>query len=243
MHLGNAFFERDAKTVARELLGKFLVRRIGRKMLSYMITETEAYVGPHDKASHSYGGRRTKRNEVMYGPPGHWYVYFTYGMHYMLNLVTGKDGYPSAVLIRAIESPISHSNILKNVGMRKKRQLKLNGPVPLEKSRPKMTKALFSAGRSLTGPGKLTKALGIDKRMNGKPVRRSSGLWIEDRPLDTARGKGIKIPRRAVRRTPRIGIPYAEEWVEKPLRYILNESWLKKSLTRTTSARSRRRRS
>src|SRR3989344_1000157 len=101
----------DAQTVAHSLLGKYLVRRVNGKTKAYKITETEAYVGPHDKASHAHRGK-TKRNEVMFGPPGHWYVYFTYGMHYMLNIVTGRDGYPSAVLIRGIIGPISNYSFI-----------------------------------------------------------------------------------------------------------------------------------
>lgn len=96
------FFNRPAPVVAYELLGKFLVRRIGRREIAVMITETEAYEGPNDKASHASRGMTT-RNKVMFGPPGFWYVYFTYGMHWMLNVVTGKKGYPAAVLIRGVE--------------------------------------------------------------------------------------------------------------------------------------------
>ena len=217
----------SADEVAANLIGKFLVRRVGGKTRAYMIVETEAYVGPHDKASHSYGGRRTKRNDVMYGPPGHWYVYFTYGMHHMLNLVTGPAGYPSAVLIRGVIE-IPYANVLKNISIRsgasrRKRKVNLIGPVPLEKSRPKVTEALLSAGRSLTGPGRVTKALRIDKRLNGKPVGRSSGLWIEDRPADAKAfaGKGFKIIR-----TPRIGIGYAEEWKDKPLRFVIKPGFI-----------------
>jgi DNA-3-methyladenine glycosylase len=183
-----------------------------------MIVETEAYVGPHDKASHAHRGK-TKRNEVMFGPSGHWYVYFTYGMHHMLNLVTGKDGYPSAVLIRGIvpvpaedliDPQNPYANVLKNLSIRKKK-------------------------KSLIGPGRLTKALKITKALNGKPASMASGLWIEDR--------GIEIPPRIIQRTPRIGIGYAEEWVSKPLRYIVEPTWLKKFPTHTTLVKSRRRRS
>ncbi|MEK9177073.1 MAG: DNA-3-methyladenine glycosylase [Patescibacteria group bacterium] len=185
----------NARNVARNLLGKYLIRRVngpGRasKTRAYKITETEAYVGPHDKASHAHRGM-TKRNEVMWGPPGRWYVYFTYGMHYMLNIVTGKDGYPSAVLIRAIrtvESIPQRSSVLQNARTLRMRE-------------------------KLNGPGKLTKALKIDKRLNGKLASRASGLWIEDR--------GVTVRPRDIKRTPRVGIGYAEEWVGKPLRYIL----------------------
>ena len=101
--LGQLFFNRPTPTVASELLGKFLVRRFdsGEKR-ALMILETEAYDGPSDRASHASRGR-TPRTEVMFGPPGVWYVYLVYGMHHMLNVVTGPEGYPAAVLIRALQ--------------------------------------------------------------------------------------------------------------------------------------------
>ena len=98
--LAASFYARPALRVARELLGKTLVRSINGETIAAMITETEAYIGPQDKACHAYRGR-TARTEVMFGPPGHWYVYFIYGMHWMLNVVTGDEGYPAAVLFRA----------------------------------------------------------------------------------------------------------------------------------------------
>jgi len=96
------FFNRSAIKVAQDLLGCFIVRQIGRKIIKAKIVETEAYNGPRDRASHASRGR-TERNAVMFGPAGIIYVYFTYGLHFMLNLVTGKRGYPAAVLIRAVE--------------------------------------------------------------------------------------------------------------------------------------------
>jgi len=89
--------------VAKELLGRFLVRKMGRKKIRAMITETEAYCGPRDLASHASRGR-TKRTEVMFGPPGHAYVYLIYGMYYCLNIVTEAENYPAAVLIRAVDA-------------------------------------------------------------------------------------------------------------------------------------------
>ncbi len=99
--LTEAFFARDTKAVAKDLLGKVLVRKIGRKEISGLIVETEAYDGFQDQASHAFRGR-TPRTEVMFGKPGHWYVYFTYGMHHMLNVVTREAGHPAGVLIRAV---------------------------------------------------------------------------------------------------------------------------------------------
>lgn len=98
-----SFFDRDTPVVARELLGKVLVREVNGRKLWGRLVEVEAYMGPEDLASHSYGGRRSPRNEVMYGAPGHAYVYFTYGMHFCLNFVTRPEGVPQAVLIRALE--------------------------------------------------------------------------------------------------------------------------------------------
>lgn len=100
--LNRKFFERSALVVARELLGKYLVRRLNRKIVVFKITETEAYHGPKDKASHASRGR-TPRTSVMFGPPGHAYVYLIYGMYHCLNIVTGPEDFPSAVLIRGIE--------------------------------------------------------------------------------------------------------------------------------------------
>jgi len=97
--LGKRFFNRDTETVAKELLGKFLVRKIGNKEIPVMIVETEAYDGPHDRASHAFLGK-TQRTEVMFGHPGNFYVYLCYGMYFMLNIVTREYGYPAAVLIR-----------------------------------------------------------------------------------------------------------------------------------------------
>src|SRR3989338_2229715 len=98
--LPQSFFDRPTLAVARALLGKFLVRRTGKKTLEAMITEVEAYDGPEDRASHASRGI-TPRTKIMFGEAGRLYVYFTYGMHWMLNVVTGSRGYPAAVLIRA----------------------------------------------------------------------------------------------------------------------------------------------
>jgi len=167
MTLGREFFDRPAPTVARDLLGKYLVRKIDGKTVALMITETEAYHGFKDKASHAHRGQ-TLRNTPMFGKPGTIYVYFTYGMHWMLNLTCGKVGLPSAVLIRA-------------------------------------------AGEYV-GPARLTKALKIDKALTGQMLGKESGLWVEDR--------GIQVKTKEVARTPRIGIRYAEEWINKPWRFI-----------------------
>ena len=101
--LGPEFYARDTVTVARELLGKVLMRKLHGMTVWGRLVEVEAYLGPDDQAAHSYGGHRSPRNEVMYGEAGHAYVYFTYGMHHCLNFVTREPGVPQAVLVRALD--------------------------------------------------------------------------------------------------------------------------------------------
>ncbi len=116
--LPRSFFARPALAVAPELLGKFLVRRLPNGAVKEgMVTEVEAYIGPADQASHAAGGRRTSRNEVMYGPPGQAYVYFTYGMHWLLNVVTAKRGDPQAVLIRGLNVISGPARLTKLLGI------------------------------------------------------------------------------------------------------------------------------
>jgi DNA-3-methyladenine glycosylase len=135
------FFRRPTLTVARDLLGQILVVREKQAALTGRIVETEAYIGSDDPACHAFVGR-TARNEVMWGPPGCAYVYFTYGNHFMLNFVTEKDGFPAAVLIRAAEPLAGICRMIK-------RRTTEN---PL---------------RLCRGPGNLTAAFGINRRDNG----------------------------------------------------------------------------
>jgi len=152
MVLHRKFYNRPTLEVARSLLGKKLVRRIDGKELSGIIVETEAYCGTGDSACHAHRGQ-TLRNTVMFGPPGHAYVYFTYGMHYLLNVVTETKGNPCAVLLRAIE-PLS--GLTEMQAMRKRH------------------------GKELTnGPAKLCQALGIDKSFNGWDLTKGEQLWVE----------------------------------------------------------------
>lgn len=102
--------------MAKQLLGKYLVRRRGGRMEALMIVETEAYDGFHDKASHAHRGR-TQRNAPMFGEAGRWYVYFVYGMHWMLNMVTGGSGYPAAVLIRGLEGLSGPARLTRSFGI------------------------------------------------------------------------------------------------------------------------------
>jgi len=101
--LGRNFYVRPTLRVAKELLGKYIVRKVGKKELAGKIIETEAYIGPRDKASHAYGGKITSRNWAEYLIGGHIYIYLVYGMYWQLNIVTAKEGKPECVLIRALD--------------------------------------------------------------------------------------------------------------------------------------------
>lgn len=113
-----AFFNRPTLAVTQDLLGKYLVRTLDDTTLALKITEVEAYTGPEDLAAHSSKGR-TPRTEVMFGPPGYWYVYFVYGMHHMLNIVTEEPGSGTAILIRGVETISGPGRIAKQLGIDK----------------------------------------------------------------------------------------------------------------------------
>lgn len=146
----------DTLKVARELLGKRLVVPSASGVrVSGRIVEVEAYLGVEDRAAHSYGGRRTRRTETMFGVGGTVYVFFVYGMHHQFNVVTGPAGQPTAVLVRAVEPE-------EGVGLMKERR-----PVSKE--------------RELTsGPGKLCRALGLDLTYDGEDLTRGRRVWLED---------------------------------------------------------------
>ena len=111
-----SFFKRPALAVAKDLLGKYLVRRTVEGTSAHMITEVEAYIGPQDLACHAAKGL-TPRTQVMFGPAGNFYVYFTYGMHWLLNVVTAREGYPAAVLIRGLEDVSGPARLTKKLGI------------------------------------------------------------------------------------------------------------------------------
>jgi DNA-3-methyladenine glycosylase len=203
------FFNRPADKVANDLIGCYLVRQRkpsngksgtyrprGNKSKTerFMITETEAYDGFKDKASHASHGK-TKMNEIMFRSAGHIYVYFTYGMHWILNIVCGEEGYPAAVLIRGIRNT---GKSLANGG----------------------THSHKTTERLLNGPAKLTKHLKITGSLNGKKLGRASGLWIEMPTKKIVAGRSITP--RMIKRIPRIGVDYAGHvWAKKKWRFVL----------------------
>jgi DNA-3-methyladenine glycosylase len=174
------FFARDTLSVARDLLGTCLVRYLDGRRLSGMIVECEAYIGEDDTACHASHGR-TRRNQVMFGPPGYAYVYFTYGKHWMLNVVTESEGFPAAVLLRALQ-PLEGTQHM--------------GALRQAKGRPHNERELTA------GPARLTQALSITGALNGTDLVTGDELWLElggsSADLDVERG-------------PRIGIRYAAE--------------------------------
>ncbi|MDO8916181.1 MAG: DNA-3-methyladenine glycosylase [Coriobacteriia bacterium] len=157
-----AFFARDTVTVARELLGKVLVSSVDGVVTGGPIVEVEAYLGSHDMGSHAATKGITKRNSVMYGPPGTAYVYFTYGNHHMLNVVTEAEGVAGAVLVRAIEPRLGAAE------MARRRDSGRSGPH-------------LGPADLASGPGKLTAALGVDLSLNGTALG-SATLSICDAP-------------------------------------------------------------
>jgi DNA-3-methyladenine glycosylase len=179
--LPRAFYSRDPRRVARQLLGKVLVRNASQP-LTARIVEVEAYLGEADPAAHAAAGR-TLRNAVLFGPPGHAYIYFIYGNHYCLNVSCEPDGQAGGVLFRALE-PLTGIE-----GMAKARGIELHGPKDL---------------RLLTsGPGRLCEAFGITRMRDndGDLTSNKSSLWIGD---DGYRARGIAA-------TPRIGITKAAD--------------------------------
>ena len=189
--LDRSFYARPVLNVARQLLGMRLVRILDGKRLAGIIVETEAYRGQEDLACHARAGL-TKRTAVMFGPPGHAYLYFTYGMHWLLNCVTDAEGYPAAVLLRAI-LPTEGIDII----------------------------AAHRAGRPreqwTNGPAKLAQALALDGSWNGHNLCSSSqnqnDLFIEI---------GAPVPDSRIEITPRVGLGKTPEpWLSIPWRFVV----------------------
>ncbi|NLC67111.1 MAG: DNA-3-methyladenine glycosylase [Clostridium sp.] len=197
--LGREFYSKDTLVVAKELLGKILVHKTEGKTLKAKIVETEAYLGLNDKAAHSYGGKVTNRIKTMYDKPGIAYVYFIWGKHYCLNVITKKEGIPEGVLIRAFE-PIENIN-----------QIVL---YRFNKSIEELNR--YEKNNISNGPGKLTKAMNIDIKLNGEDLCKEK-LYIE-----TEKDSDFNIIE-----TTRIGIDYAEEAIDYDYRfYIENNSYV-----------------
>jgi len=190
--LPRSFFNRDPRVVSRGLLGKLVVRREGRKLLVGRIVEVEAYLGTDDRAAHAAAGR-TARNAVLFGPPGHAYVYFIYGVHYCLNISCLPDGVPGCVLVRALEPVAGLEAMARARGV--------------EEMNPESVRDLR---RLAGGPGRLSQALGITRpRDNAKDMVSSrSDLQIME---DGFRPGKILV-------TPRIGIVKS---ADLPLRYVI----------------------
>ena len=193
--LGRGFYDRDARIVAEDLIGKVLVRKYDEKTIKLRITETEAYIGEIDKASHGYGGKITQRTRIMFGPSGYAYVYFIYGMYHCLNFVTEREGICSAVLIRSGEPLENIDEICMN---------RYNKPLgDLSKSQ---------IMNLTNGPGKLCMALQITKEHNGTDLTENE-IFVEDDEFADFH----------VEKTKRINIDYAEEAKDFLWRYILSK--------------------
>ena len=184
--LPRSFYFDPTLTVAKELLGKHFCRRMGNKLLIGKIVEVEAYLGEKDPASHAYRGK-TKRNEVMFRPGGHLYVYFTYGMHFCANVVTEKEGVAHAVLLRAVEPMEGIEMMIQN---RSKGQRGL-----VERWNNGMLNGLTN------GPAKLCEAIGIARAQNGTDLLGDEIFVVEGEP----------IPKPQVVTSTRIGIRNAVE--------------------------------
>jgi len=190
--LSKSFFLReDVVQISKELLGKYLYTNIDGIVTAGMIVETEAYMGPEDKASHAFGNRKTPRTEKFYSEGGIAYVYLCYGIHHLFNIITNKTDIPHAILIRAIEPKEGIETML------------------LRRGKTKLEYNLTS------GPGTLSKALGINSSQNGLSITGKS-IWLED--------KGVKLKEEQIIASPRVGIDYAEEYINKPWRFRIKDN-------------------
>ncbi|HYG02013.1 MAG TPA: DNA-3-methyladenine glycosylase [Chryseosolibacter sp.] len=203
MKLPPEFYQRtNVIKIARDLLGKALFTNVNNMLTGGIIVETEAYSWT-ERGCHAYQKRQTNRNAIMFEEGGFSYVYLCYGMHHLFNVVTNKKDVPEAILIRALE-PIQGESIMSE-------------------RRPGITKPI----QLTSGPGKLTKSLGIDRKLNGKSLL-GNEVWIED--------IGYKIASRNIVAGPRIGIDYAGEDALLPWRFFLKENrWVSKMPTTGTS--------
>ena len=195
--LKNDFFKRDTVEVAKSLIGKKIIRNISGNFFCVKIVETEAYLGLEDRACHSYGGRITDRNKTLYLPGGHIYVYLIYGMYDLLNIVTRDEDHPEAVLIRGVEPLENLDGISKNRFGKAYEEL-----------------STYQRKNLSNGPGKLSMAIGINRSLNGKVLSKDY-LYI---------GEGEEVPEKDLVITKRIGIDYAGEDADLPLRFCLRDN-------------------
>lgn len=193
LKLGIEFYNRSkVDQIARELLGMVLVTNINKSLTSGIIVETEAY-SYREKGCHAYNNLRTQRTEVMFKEGGHAYVYLCYGIHHLFNVVTNREGKAEAVLIRALQPEGGQDEMV--------RRMKSS-----------------SVKKIASGPGKLTKAMGIDRKQNGQPLT-GNYVWIEN--------SGIKIAKNQIVAAKRIGIDYAQEDADRLWRfYIAGSPWI-----------------
>lgn len=203
--LSRNFYNRDTVAIARDLLGKYLVRTYRKEFLVCRITETEAYIGRCDKACHAYNYHRTQRNSVMFGEPGHAYLYLIYGMHCCLNFVTEPKGEPSAVLIRGAE-PVAGVEMICH--LRYGRDWDMLTP--------------YQQKNFMNGPGKLCKGLGLSRDENGVDLTENL-LFVCDSPTDLDLPCPVRPRREIVCSGSRIGVDYAEEAKDFPWRFWLSK--------------------
>lgn len=202
--LPQSFFLGNTVDIARDMVGKYLVRQYGGITLAARITETEAYIGRCDKACHAYNYRRTNRTQTLFAPPGTAYVYLIYGMHCCLNFVTEPEGEPAAVLIRGLEPRHNVDIIAENRFSRKWDEL-----------------STYQRNNFLNGPGKVCAGMNIDRTLNALPYG-STELFLCDRLDDV----GLHTPEKDtaplfIHSGKRIGIDYAEEAADFPWRFYI----------------------
>ena len=194
--LPRKFYRRDVLEVASDCIGKMLVRDTSAGLVVGRVVEVEAYRGPEDRAAHSFGGRRTRRTEVMFGPAGYSYVFFLYGMHWNFNLVTGATDEPCAVLVRGVE-PVEGLELMAE------------------------RRGIASTRRELTnGPAKLCQAFDIDGNHYGLDLCHAQPPGGRIGSIFLAAGPAPK----HVATSARVGVDYAGEWAKRPWRFFEPEN-------------------
>ncbi len=213
--LSREFYRTDALTLSEKLIGKTLVHRVNGIELAAVITETEAYMGVIDRASHAYGGRRTERTETIFLEGGHAYVYLIYGIYSCMNITANVDGNPEAVLIRGVY-PIGGAETMYREYLAKGRRKKNSSPKAFDEL---SKKELYSL---TNGPGKLCIAMAIDRSLDKFDMTFENS--VNDKFSDHkffVRDDGFCAAE--IVRAPRIGIDYAGEAAEYPWRFTVKE--------------------